>query len=389
MRFFVGGYTADKGGAATGIGALRAGEPGAVLAGGQLSYADAVRTTGSPSWLAWHPTLPVLYAAMEGSGSVRAWARIGEESFVGLGSAVAAGGSVCHVAVAPDGRWLVASSYDDGSVVRIGLDARGALGSATIGAAAVDPYAGSGTQGASEPSGLIDVPEPPRERTAMESLVALLSAADEPAMPPPAGDSARRSHAHHTRFTPGGLVSTDLGFDQVRIWDTRDGRLRERQRVALPQGTGPRHTLWHPSGHLYIVTEHSDELFVLRPGPDGLWSFVGGAPLLGAQPGADFAAEIAMSRDGRFVYAGLRGSNTISVVQVHGDGADLRSVALIESGVDWPRHHVLERDTLLIAGERSNDIVSLAIDERTGVPGRVRHRVSAPSPACLLADAVG
>ena len=53
-------------------------------------------------------------------------------------------------------------------------------------------------------------------------------------------------------------------------------------------------------------------------------------------------------------------------------------------GVDWPRHHVVVRDTLLVAGQRSDEVVSLTLDLRTGVPGRVRHRVEAPSPTCLL-----
>ncbi|GAA4057728.1 hypothetical protein GCM10023065_32050 [Microbacterium laevaniformans] len=54
-------------------------------------------------------------------------------------------------------------------------------------------------------------------------------------------------------------------------------------------------------------------------------------------------------------------------------------------GVDWPRHHVVVRDTLLVAGQRSDEIAALTLDERTGVPGRARRRVDAPSPTCLLA----
>ena len=52
--------------------------------------------------------------------------------------------------------------------------------------------------------------------------------------------------------------------------------------------------------------------------------------------------------------------------------------------MDWPRHHVVVRDTLLVAGQRSDEVVSLTLDLRTGVPGRVRHRADAPSPTCLL-----
>ncbi len=61
-----------------------------------------------------------------------------------------------------------------------------------------------------------------------------------------------------------------------------------------------------------------------------------------------------------------------------------RPVALVDAGVDWPRHHLVARDTVLVAGQRSDEVVSLTLDLRTGVPGRVRHRVEVPSPTCLL-----
>jgi 6-phosphogluconolactonase (cycloisomerase 2 family) len=42
------------------------------------------------------------------------------------------------------------------------------------------------------------------------------------------------------------------------------------------------------------------------------------------------------------------------------------------------------RDILLVAGQRSDEVASLTLDVRTGVPGRVRHRAATPSPTCLL-----
>jgi 6-phosphogluconolactonase (cycloisomerase 2 family) len=49
-----------------------------------------------------------------------------------------------------------------------------------------------------------------------------------------------------------------------------------------------------------------------------------------------------------------------------------------------PRHHVVVRDTLLVAGQASDEVASLTLDIRTGVPGRVRHRTAVPAPTCLL-----
>jgi len=65
-------------------------------------------------------------------------------------------------------------------------------------------------------------------------------------------------------------------------------------------------------------------------------------------------------------------------------GESLGPVAIVESGVDVPRHHLVVRDILLVAGQRSDEVASLTLDVRSGVPGRVRHRAEVPSPTCLL-----
>jgi len=142
--------------------------------------------------------------------------------------------------------------------------------------------------------------------------------------------------------------------------------------------------VWHPSGHLYVVTELSKEVFVLAPDATGAWCLVGGTPLGVGILATDTAAELASSRDGEFLYAGVRGSDTIAVLRVRGTGETLAPLALVEAGVHWPRHHIVARDTLLVAGQLSDEVASLGIDLRTGVPGRVRHRTPAPSPTCLL-----
>lgn len=388
MRFLLGGYTADMGGAASGIGVLLAGSADDALAGGSLGFAgDAVETAGSPSWVASHPSLDVVYGALEASGAVQAFRRTGETSFAALGALVPTGEATCHVAVAPDGGSLIASCWGDGRVVRVSLDSAGLPSSPVSAAPAVDPY-GPDAVSPAEFAGDIDLAAASRalRAAAGEQYAHLLPDHDDPAPPPEVVEGARPSRAHQASHLPGGVVATtDLGLDLVRFWRPSGGGLRSTHQVALPKGTGPRHMLWHPSGHLYVVTELSCELFVLAPDASGAWRIVSATRLSPATtPGLDVAAEIAASRDHTVVYAGVRGSNTIATLRVRGDGADLESLALVESGVDWPRHHIVERDTLLVAGQRSDEVASLGLDLRTGVPGRVRHRTPAPSPTCLV-----
>ncbi|MFE1646305.1 lactonase family protein [Microbacterium sp. P01] len=423
MRFWLGGYTADMEGRARGIGTMLAGSADGSSAGGSLAFAGDAATAASPSWLARHPTLDVVYATLEAEGTVAAFRRTGEDSFVPLGQPVAAGAAVCHAAVAPDGGSLIASCWADGRVVRIVLDAAGRPSSPQIAVAARDPHGGP-----LDPFALTD-------EVAGEALASLTAAGsalddelaaaarslraavgdefaqfvpgyDEVQAPPagaagvfssPAGDTgdapadgaasvpARESRAHSAVFLPDGrIATTDLGFDLVRIWRPTTAGLKLDHEVVLPFGTGPRHMVLHPSGHLHVLTEYSCEVFTLDRGREGRWHLRGGVAATSTPGIGDTAAEITRSHDGEFLSAGLRGSNTIATLRVRGAGERLEQVALVDAGVDWPRHHTVVRDILLVAGQRSDDIVSLTLDLRTGVPGRVRHRAEAPTPTCIV-----
>lgn len=375
MRYLLGGYGADLGGSAEGFGVLTAGDADSPLASGPLGVADAVAGAASPSWVARHPHLDVVYATLEGQGAVQAFRRTGETTFAPLGRPVAVGAAPCHVLALPQA--LIVSCWGDGAVVRVALDAAGRPGAA-VAWAAVD----AGAEPEDTDRTRYDDALRAVRAAVGEDAAHLLPEPTEVDAVPDAGNAtaqARVSRAHQAALVgPGLLATTDLGLDLVRFWRT-DG---EAQRVRLPAGTGPRHMVWHPSGHLYVVTEHSGEVFTLGQNPTGSWRIVGGVSL-GGMPG-DAAAELALSHDGEVLYAGLRGSDTIATLRVLGSGDELRTTALSEAGVSWPRHHIIARDTVLVAGQRSDEIASLALDARTGAPGRVRHRTIAPSPTAIL-----
>lgn len=388
MRLLLGGYTADMGGEAAGLGLLHAGDPDGATADGQLSLRREVVAASSPSWIARHPRFDVVYAALEFRGEVQAYRRTGPDSWTPLGRPVAAGEAVCHVAVAPDGASLIASCWSDGRVVRMSVDAAGIPSAPVIAPAAVDPY---GPDAPAEPTADdIDLAAAARalREAAGPEFAHLVPGSEETAPRHPASDqdaeAARPSRSHQARYLPGGLiVTTDMGLDLVRFWRDGPRGLRLVEQVALPLGSGPRHTLWHPSGHLYVLTELSREVFVLAADREGRWRMLSATGLVGSLDD-DTAAEIAMTPDGETIYAGVRGSNTLGVMRVRGAGDRLEQLALVDAGVHWPRHHVVVRDTVLVAGQLSSEVVSMTRDPRTGVPGRVRHRVTAPSPTCIV-----
>ncbi|SDP13837.1 6-phosphogluconolactonase, cycloisomerase 2 family [Arthrobacter sp. ok909] len=339
---WTGSYTADSGGSGTGIGAVAAAEDGTLRWLGVAAAAD------SPSFLAAHPSLPVVYAVAEHARTVRAYRRAGAFGLEPAGPAWPASDAACHVAVEPSGRFLVVCCWGDGQVLYYELDADGGIIDRAAAAESRDPYRDA-SEGAQRPS---------------------------------------RAHAA-LMLADGRVMTTDLGHDLLRIWNVRPGPvpgLVLDHEVVLPQGSGPRHLVQHPGGQVFVVTEYSIEVAVAAMSPgsgDFRLGFVGPATAGGALPG-DSAAEIALAPDAGHAYVGVRGSNRISALEVEAGGAVLRPVADVPSGGDWPRHHLVRDGWLHVAHERSGDVVTYALDPESGLPGSPSDRLRVASPTALV-----
>jgi 6-phosphogluconolactonase (cycloisomerase 2 family) len=329
---WTGCYTADGGGRGTGIGALREGPDGTLRWLGVAAAAD------SPSFLAVHPTLDVVYAVGETARTVRAYRRSGGFGLEPAGRDWPAGDAACHVAVDPQGRFLVVACWGDGQVLLYELDGDGGL-SARFAAAA--------------------------------SSVA-----------------GRPSRAHASLMLDDGRVmTTDLGHDLLRVWNYVPSQgLRLDHELALPRDSGPRHLVQHPGGSVLVVTEYSVEVAVVQRSPgSGRFELAGMGPATAAGAFAgDSAAEIALAADGRHAYVGVRGSNRISVLEVDADGSAVRPLADVASGGDWPRHHLLRNGWLHVAHERSGDVVTYPLDPESGLPGGAVGTLELASPTALV-----
>jgi len=175
------------------------------------------------------------------------------------------------------------------------------------------------------------------------------------------------------------ILGADLGADTVGVHEWDDGRLERVCSIGFPAGTGPRDFAVHPDGRVFVLGELSGAVFELG----GLDTARPGIVATGTAGGStgDHAAGLVIGNDGRHLYAGLRGSNRIAVI----DATDLRPVASVDCGGDWPRHLAIDGGTLLVACERSGTIAILPIDTRTGIP-RFRESVRVPTPTYLLAS---
>jgi 6-phosphogluconolactonase len=332
----IGSYTRESGGKGLGITAVER-DPHT----GALTDLGLVAATPSPSFLAWHPTLPVLYAVNElRAGTVTAW-----RTDTGATSRGDTGGdSPCHLAVTPDGNHLIATNYASGSVAVHALDPSGAIGDRTD----LLEHRGHG---------------PDRERQAS-------------------------AHPHMVSAHPAPVLVVDLGTDAVYPYGLDQGRLVPNgPRIHLKAGTGPRHLARHPDGRRVFVVGELDPVVTVFGVDDHGWHQRHRVPA-SARPGLRQPSEIALGPDGRFLYVANRGANTIAVFAVDGapavDDAGPALVDEVDCLGDWPRHFAVIGEHLYVANERSHSIAVFRIDAVSGNLSAIGGPHPSRSPTCVL-----
>ncbi|MFF5766144.1 lactonase family protein [Streptomyces tanashiensis] len=208
----------------------------------------------------------------------------------------------------------------------------------------------------------------------------------------PVADRQGGPHAHQVLPDPSGdwVVSVDLGTDSVRICalDPATGELRLHGETALRPGTGPRHLAFHPAGtHAYVLNELEPTLTVCRwDGARGALEPLGETPVVPeGTTGPSYPSEVVVAPDGRFLWAAVRGDDTLAVLALGADGAEARLVATVPCGGTWPRDLTLDPSgrRLYAANERSGDVTWFTLDPDTGIPSRA-GAIEAPAASCVV-----
>jgi 6-phosphogluconolactonase len=317
VPMLIGGYSGDKG-SGTGI---------TVLDGDQVTQTIPAE---SPSWIARHPDLPVLYAVAEtDDGQVRAWSLEDGVPAGALGSGDTGGSEPAHLTVDPSGRFLITANYSGGSISVHRLGPDGSIGERT------------------------DLIQHDR-----------------------GGEHERQeqAHPHMVLAADSGLLVVDLGGDAIYRYQLGDdGKLRLEDVVATPAGSGPRHV--RPAGdRFYVTAELSAQVLVFESD----WRLAGAVPA-SRSDGPNQPSELVSN--GRYLYVANRGPDSVSVFALD-DAALPRYVTEVPAG-RWPRHIALDGDDLYVASEQSHEVLRMRIDPATGIPALARS-VPVPSPTVIL-----
>jgi 6-phosphogluconolactonase len=322
---------------------------------GTLSPAEPVATTVNPSYLAVHPSGAFLYAVneigdynRESSGSLTAYRVSPSGALSEIGRVSSFGADPCYVSVDKAGRHAFIANYGGGSIASYPIAADGTLGKGTS-----IQHTGSG-------------PHP----------------------------NQTGPHAHFIAegLERGRVYVADLGIDQVRVYtvDSASGTLRINAPPfgQLPKGSGPRHVAFHPSNkYVFVNNELSSTVTVFAH--DAASGALNALRTISTVParftGANNTAEILVSADGRFVYVANRGHNSIAVLQVNATTGQLTLLDVTPSGGDWPRDFKFDPTGgfLLVEHQKSDNIVVLRVDRRTGKLAPTGHEIRVSKPVSI------
>lgn len=168
-----------------------------------------------------------------------------------------------------------------------------------------------------------------------------------------------------------------LFLDRVVIMDRNLNRVGS---IRFNAGTGPRHGVISKDGeYLYLVSELSNELFVIHTGD---WNIETSIPVL---PNDEMhvrdTAAIRLSEDEHYIYVSTRTKNVISVIELKDHKPEL--IQCVSTLGKHPRDFMIVDKWILVANRNSNEVVSFEIDE-DGTLGKPVSRIEIPEAVSLI-----
>jgi 6-phosphogluconolactonase len=351
VNFYIGTYTGPK---SQGIYRARLD-----MQTGALSTPQLAGKTDNPSYLALQPNGKFLYAVNEqGEGGVSSFAvDPGSGNLDPINHQPSHGSYPAHLSIDPSGKCLLVANYGNGTFASYPLAADGSIGPA----ASVIQDTGKG---------------PNQERQ-------------------------EGPHAHGIWPWPGRgfAFGCDLGNDHIDIFqlDSEKATLSQRftRPFALPPGTGPRHLVFSQTGEtMYVIAELNNTITAVTfpidaPGINPrIFQTVSTLPKGFA--GANKAAELHLSPDGKFLYATNRGADDLVTYSIapwtDKHSGQLTEIARTPTAGQGPRDFDLDPTGkwLIVANQDSNNLVVFGIDPSTRIPHQVGTPTAMDRPVCIL-----
>ncbi|ROM90600.1 lactonase family protein [Pseudomonas brassicacearum] len=202
------------------------------------------------------------------------------------------------------------------------------------------------------------------------------------------------AHVHSTVSSPDGqyVFANDLGADKIFVYRYDPKVNPERPLTAatpasvqLPPGSGPRHLLFSSDGkHAYLTLEMSAQVAVFDYQAGKLTQRQMVDLAAGKAPAQKAAAALHASSDGKFLYVSNRGTtNELLVFAIDPANGELKELQRRSVEGDHPREFSLDPSGkfVLVGNQKSNQIVIIARDVKTGLLGKTVQKLPFDSPS--------
>ncbi|WP_052305779.1 lactonase family protein [Pseudopedobacter saltans] len=204
------------------------------------------------------------------------------------------------------------------------------------------------------------------------------------------------AHAHSIINIPNTdqFLSADLGADKIYryLYNPQQKEILSpypsQEYIELEKGVGPRHITFNQTGKIaYVINELEATVSVLVLNDDKFSEIQQIRMNSDDFSGVNGAADIHISKDGKFLYASNRGSaNEIVIFSV-----DKKSGKLIRTGNQStlgkaPRNFAIDPtdNFLLVANQNTNDVIVFKRDKKTGTLSDTGNKINIGSPVCLI-----
>lgn len=351
QRLFVGTYTEPEHSTSKGAYVYRM-DPFT----GELSSEAVIKDLVDPSYLAVHPQTGYLYVVHEkgtfegqAGGGVIALSVHHESGQVRLLNKQPSGGEdPCYISIERTGRYALVANYSSGSVAMLPI----------------------------RPDGTLEAPSDVVRHTGSS-------------IHPERQDSP---YAHCILPDPSNrfAMAVDLGIDKLKVYrmDLEAGQLHEYSEVKVAEGSGPRHLVFHPSGHYaYLICELNSTVIAFRYEAEAgtLEELQSVRTLPVGYDGKNSCADLHVTPDGRFLYGSNRGHDSLACFEIDTASGQLTFRDHTPSGGSEPRGFAIDPDGkfLLAANQNSNNIVTFLIDPARGQLSRTGAEVEVPMPVCI------
>jgi 6-phosphogluconolactonase len=327
------------------------------LATGKLSSVSVTEGIRNPSFLAIHPSGRYLYAVSEvpdvdgkPGGAVSAFSldrKTGQ--LKPLNNQPSEGAGPCHVSIDKTGKVALVANYNSGSIASLPIKADGSLDKS----ASAIQHEGS-------------------------SIVPNRQAGP---------------HAHSINVSPDNwfAVAADLGLDKLLVYkvDPATGKLTPNDPpfVKTPEGGGPRHFAFHPSGRFaYNCNEIKSSVTAYTYDPSkGVLTEIQTISTLPEAVERNSTAEIQVHPSGKFVYCSNRGHDSLAIFTVDEKTGKLNAAGHQKTGGRTPRNFGIDpTGAYIVACNQATDNVAVfKVDQSTGKLTQVGDMVNVPAAVCV------